>query len=102
MAIHPNYAHHQKRWVQILNPAGGPGRTSAKRALRFVTQGRARYVSDGCIEMIEGDYRHLSAGRTEPAPRPHSPTPLKATYEYDGPVNLRTFARYPDTLAFVF
>jgi hypothetical protein len=52
--------------------------------------------------MIEGDYRHLSAGRTEPAPRPHSPTPLKATYEYDGPVNLRTFARYPDTLAFVF
>jgi hypothetical protein len=103
VAKHPNYAQSSKRAVRILNPTGGSGFTSAKRAIRFVEQGRARYVDETCIEMIEGDYRHLAAGRLEPPPRPHSPDPIEVNYVYEGPTNLRTFAHYPDSrLAYVY
>jgi hypothetical protein len=102
VARHPNFAQSPKRAVRIVNPIGGPGYTSAKQAIRFVQQGRARYVDETCIEMIAEDYRHLAAGRIEPPPRPHSPAPPEVNYMYTGPVNLRTFAPYPDALAFVY
>jgi hypothetical protein len=103
VATYSNCARNPKRAVRILNPSGGAGWTSVKQAIRFVEQGRARYVDEVSIEMIEDDYRHISAGRIEPPPRPHSPAPLDVSYVYKGPANLRTFAYYPDPLlAFVY
>jgi hypothetical protein len=105
VATYSNCARNPKRAVRILNPVGGAGYTSAKQAIRFVAQGRARYVDETSIEMIEDDHRHIAAGRSfaEP-PRPHSASsPLDVSYVYKGPANLRTFAYYPDPLlAFVY
>ena len=87
-----------KRAIRVLNGTGGAF-TSAKRAKVFVDRGRARRIDQHTIEMIETDYRHLSAVRSIEQPRTvaaTSPTPIRV-YEYDGPENLRTFARYPDS-----
>lgn len=99
----------KKRAIKILNPAGGSW-TSVKQAIKWVEQGRARYIDETSIEMIESDHRHLSAARSIAAPvspssgmigsaNPTSPTLIGVSYDYTGPENLRTFAPYPDVMA---
>ena len=91
-----------KRAIRIVNPTGGSW-TSVKNATKWVRQGRAHYLDEQTIEMNEGDYRHLASGRIEPAQVLIPQLPLGPfEYLYDGPANLRTFARYPDALAFVY
>jgi hypothetical protein len=41
--------------IKILNPVGGPGWTSIKRAIKDVRRGRARLVREGVIEYIRSD-----------------------------------------------
>lgn len=81
--------------VRIVGAVGNSF-TSAKRAARYVSQGRARYVSHHTIELIADDHRTLSAERSQESAAKHckSPTP-DLVYAYRGPVNLRTFAPYP-------
>jgi hypothetical protein len=91
--------------VRILNPAGGCGWTSAKRAIKLIAAGRARPrqdVGENVIEMIEANAGHQAAlanaaGSVKQKAR-HSPKPLEVierdaseqpTSEYS------TFGRYP-------
>jgi hypothetical protein len=50
----------KNRAVQILNPAGGVGYTSYKRAVRDVLRGRARW-RNGKLQYIDSDLRHQAA-----------------------------------------
>lgn len=87
--------------IRILNATAGMY-TSAKNAVMFLEQGRARYVDERTIEMLPDDHRHQSAVRShagETRQVEHSPTPFEMTYQYAGPENLRTFAPYPDVRA---
>jgi hypothetical protein len=59
----------KERAVRILNSDGGSF-TSRRQALRYIGSGRARYIDERTIEMIESDPRHVacvaSANRTAP------------------------------------
>lgn len=89
--------------VRITNPAGGCGWTSAKRAIKLVSSGRALLrpdLGDNVIEMIESDHRHLSAVATTSSQgsreAPHS---VRLPAVLDSPTvrtsRLVTFGRYP-------
>lgn len=89
------------RAVKIRNAHGG-GYTSRKQAIKFLEQGRARYVDESTIEMIEDDYRHVAAIASAETPAPyvrclHSARLNPVAYlEGDFPVETRqTFLRYP-------
>jgi hypothetical protein len=90
------------RNVYIVNPVPGGSRyTSAKQALKFVTNGQARLRPDlvgDWIEMVEIDYRHLSAlacaAGQEYMPRAHSVNLLVVPSSV-GTVEYSTFGRYP-------
>ena len=43
--------------MRILNSAGGSF-TNRHKALQYLSAGRARYIDEGTIEMIESDPRH--------------------------------------------
>lgn len=92
--------------VRILNPAGGCGWTSAKRAIKLIANGRAKSrldVGENVIEMIEAHAGHQAAvanaeGHTRKQETRHSPTPF-AVIEKDPAEqptdSLATFGRYP-------
>ena len=44
---------HKRNSVRILNPAGGPGYTSQKKAVEYVQAGRARIGRDEIGEVLE-------------------------------------------------
>lgn len=50
----------KRRAIKILNAHGGSW-TSRSQALKFLASGRARYVDEFTIRMIEDDPRHLAA-----------------------------------------
>lgn len=102
MARYPKCASNPKRAVRVVNPDGAIGWTSIKGAIRLLAQGRARFINQLSIEIIAEDYRAIAAGRTEPAAKSTWPPALDVSYLYEGPANLRTFAHYPDALAFVY
>lgn len=86
--------------VKILNPAGGCGWTSAKRAIKLIAAGRARVAGENAIEMITAHPGHQAAlanvaGHEK---RRHAPNPLQVI-ERDAseqPTNDNaTFGRYP-------
>lgn len=70
----------KKRAIRILNAHGG-SHTSRKQALKYLESGRARYVDETTIRMIEDDPRHLAASperqmaaaANPPASSSHSP-----------------------------
>lgn len=62
----------KQRAIRILNAHGGSF-TSRKQAIRFIETGRARYVDERTIEMIEDDYRHLAAGGRNVIEMPAAP-----------------------------
>ena len=91
--------------VKIRNPIDGPGWTSAKKAIKYLTQKRARLVGENEIEFIQSDFRAQSAERTMTttaevparavAPS-HRPALMVVPFEAPPPgSSLRTFAPYP-------
>jgi hypothetical protein len=54
-----------RKHIRIENPVSGCGFTSANRAKRFVSQGRAEWVEPGvAIRFVQSDHRHSSAQRS--------------------------------------
>ena len=86
-----------KRAIVIRNSSGG-SYTSRKKALKYVASGRARYIDEKTIEMIEEDHRHLAcvASLEQSAPKPTVQSPTIELSPTSPPSNnFRTFAPYP-------
>lgn len=82
-----------KRGVKVQSISGDSW-TSIKGALRLVRRGTARYVDEHTVQMIDSDYRYLSAGRQAPAPsRLPAVMATEATFTTDS--GFDGFLRYP-------
>lgn len=68
-------------------------RTGAKGRERLLSRGLARELPNGVLEMIQGDYRYMSEGRSEPR---QSPEPMATVTEsaWPGLQSMRTFDHY--------
>ncbi len=92
-----------KQKIKILNSAGA-GYTNPKKALKWVTQGRARYVDESSIEMVSEDRRHqaciasISEGRS--TAKPKSPTPPRVIPFKAPAFQGQTFLHYPQAGSF--
>jgi len=93
----------KEQQVRILNPGSGAEFTSAKRAIKYVKEGRARVAGEFAIEFLETDRRHLAvlksiAGQSAeaaPAKPRHSPNLPESIPSSTGTSEYATFGRYP-------
>jgi len=93
----------QRELVRILNPGAGAQFTSAKKAIKYVKEGRARVAGEFAIEFIAADSRHLAvlksiAGQSDeaaPAKPRHSPNLPESIPSSTGTSEYATFGRYP-------
>lgn len=90
-----------KNCIRILNASGGCGCTSGKRALKLISNGRARYVDEFTIEMISA--KALQARALAKRPVRHSPrVVVDVNREFlEGCESMRTFAPYPHPGAWI-
>ena len=96
-------AKHKERQVRIQNAGDGPQFTSPKKAIKYVTEKRARIVDEYTIEFVESDRRHLVVLKsiaakfetTAPAKPRHSVNLPPVVPSSEGTNDLATFGRYP-------
>jgi hypothetical protein len=85
------------RGIAIRNPApGGSAFTNRNRALRFIRDGRARFINERCIEMIAVPAPIAESSAPRSSPRLGKVVPFRAD-AFQG----QTFLRYPQEDAFL-
>ena len=93
---------HKQQPVRIINPGDGPRFTTAKKAIKYLREGRAKIAGEYAIELVKADRRHLAvlksiAGASEennPAPI-HRSAVLEVIPASEGTNDYATFGRYP-------
>ena len=83
-----------RRSIRILTEDGARYDSPAA-AGRLLARGLARPVDAWTIQVIPASLTQPPAGRSAPRGPAGFPTRHPVRYQYNGPDNLRTFARYP-------